>query len=325
MYECRTATAIALLLAATPVSTASSAAQGYPARPVRYLVADTAGSGSDTIARIVNLGLTPALGQQVVVDNRPGATGTIGADMVAKAPTDGYTILQISSALAAAMSIYRNPPFDLLRDFEPVTQLAAAPQVAVVHPSVPVKTMKELASLAKSKPGELRYGSAGNGSSTHLAAELFKSHAGIDMLHVPYRGGGAAITAVVAGETQVYFAPAAVSLPHIKQGRLRALGVTTAKRLPLMPDLATIAEAGFGGFQTAQWYGVLVPKGTPKGIVATIRARTAAALQDPEVGRRLTGAGYIVIGDQPAEFGAHLRSEVERLGALVRRLGLKAG
>lgn len=315
--------AAALLLAAAVTHNADAWSQGYPTKPVRYLVADAAGSGSDTIARIVTAGLTPAFGQQAVVDNRPGATSTIGADIVAKAPADGYTILQISSALAAAMSIYRNLPFDLVRDFEPVTQLAAAPQVVVVYPSVPVKSMTELANLAKSKPDALKYGSAGSGSSTHLAAELFKAQSGVDMLHVPYRGGGPAITAVISGETQVYFAPVAAALPHIKQGRLRALAVTTSKRVLLMSDLPTVAEAGFPGYQAAQWYGILVPAKTPRPIVAAIRDKTVAALNDQGVNKKLTDAGYLVVGDQPAEFKSHLKFEVDRLGALVRKLGLK--
>lgn len=314
----------AVLLATALVHVVDAWPQSYPTRPVRYVVADAPSSGSDTIARIIVTGLTPALGQQVVVDNRPGATGTIGADVVAKAPADGYSILQISSALAAATSIYRQLPFDLARDFEPVTQLAAAPQVVVVHGTLPVKSMTELASLARAKPGALKYGSAGNGSSTHLAAELFKAQAGVDMLHVPYRGGGPAITAIVGGETQVYFAPVAASLPHIKQGRLRALAVTTSRRVPLMSDLPTVAESGFPGYQASQWYALLVPAKTPRAIVRTLRDRTADALKDPGVNKKLTDTGYIVIGDQPAEFKAHLHSEIGRLGGVVRKLGLKA-
>lgn len=315
--------AAALLVAAASMHNADAWSQGYPARPVRYLVPDAAGSGSDTIARIVTMGLSPAMGQQAVVDNRPGATGTIGADLAAKAPAEGYTVLQISSALAAAMSIYRNLPFDLVRDFEPVTQLAEAPQVVVVHPPVPVKSMMELANLAKSNPGALKYGSAGSGSSTHLAAELFKAHSGVDMLHVPYRGGGPAITAVLSGETQVYFAPVAASLPHIKLGRLRALAVTTSKRVPLMPDLVTVAEAGFPGYEAAQWYGILVPAKTPGAIIAAIHEETVVALNTPSVNKRLTDAGYIIVGSPPAAFKSHLKSEVDRLGALIRKLGLK--
>jgi tripartite-type tricarboxylate transporter receptor subunit TctC len=299
-------------------------AQTYPSKPVRYLVADAAGSGSDTIGRMVAAGLGPGLGQQVVVDNRPGATGTIGADLAAKAPRDGYTVLQISSALAAATSLYRNLPFDLIRDFAPVTQLAAAPQVLVVHPSLPVKSVNELIRLAKGKGDAITYGSAGSGSSTHLAAELFKAQADVNMLHVPYRGGGPAITAVLSGETAVYFAPVAASLQYIRGGRVRALAVTTAKRVPQLPGLPTVAEAGVPGYQATQWYGLLMPAKTPREAITAFREATVTALNSPSVNKQLSDAGYIAVADLPDEFAAHLKSEVARLGQLIQKLGLKA-
>jgi tripartite-type tricarboxylate transporter receptor subunit TctC len=299
-------------------------AQRYPAKAVRYLVADAAGSGSDTLGRIVAGGLAPVFGQQVVVDNRPGAAGTIGADVVAKAPADGYTVLQISSALAAGATLHRNLPFDLMRDFAAVTQLAASPQIVVVHPSLPVKSMNDLVKLAKARPDALVYGSAGSASSTHLAAELFKAHVGVNMLHVPYRGGGQALTAVLSGETSVYFAPIAAALPHVRAGRLRALAVTTAKRVPLMPELPTVAEAGAPGYETAQWYGLLVPLKTPKETIETLRDAAVSVLNSPAVNKRLKEAGYIVIGDKPEEFSAYLKSEIHRLGKIIRNLGLTA-
>lgn len=299
-------------------------AQRYPAKAVRYLVADAAGSGSDTIGRIVAGGLVPVFGQQVVVDNRPGATGTIGAELAAKAPADGYTVLQISSALAAAATLHRNLPFDLMRDFAAVTQLAASPQIVVVHPSLPVKSMHDLVKLAKARPDALVYGSAGSASSTHLAAELFKAHVGVNMLHVPYRGGGQALTAVISGETSVYFAPIAAALPHVRAGRLRALAVTTAKRVPLMPELPTVAEAGAPGYETAQWYGLLLPLKTPKETVETLRDAAVSVLNSPAVNKRLNEAGYITIGDKPEEFSAYLKSEIDRLGKVIRNLGLTA-
>jgi tripartite-type tricarboxylate transporter receptor subunit TctC len=299
-------------------------AQRYPAKAVRYLVADAAGSGSDTLGRIVAGGLAPVFGQQVVVDNRPGAAGTIGADVAAKAPADGYTVLQISSALAAGATLHRNLPFDLMRDFAAVTQLAASPQIVVVHPSLPVKSMNDLVKLAKARPDALVYGSAGSASSTHLAAELFKAHVGVNMLHVPYRGGGQALTAVLSGETSVYFAPIAAALPHVRAGRLRALAVTTAKRVPLMPELPTVAEAGAPGYETAQWYGLLVPLKTPKETIETLRDAAVSVLNSPAVNKRLNEAGYIVIGDKPEEFSAYLKSEIDRLGKIIRNLGLTA-
>jgi tripartite-type tricarboxylate transporter receptor subunit TctC len=299
-------------------------AQRYPAKAIRYLVADAAGSGSDTIGRIVAGGLAPVFGQQVVVDNRPGATGTIGADVAAKAPADGYTVLQISSALAAAATLHRNLPFDLMRDFAAVTQLAASPQIVVVHPSLPVKSMNDLVKLARAKPDALAFGSAGSASSTHLAAEMFKAHAGVNMLHVPYRGGGQALTAVISGETSVYFAPFAAALPHVKAGRLRALAVTTAKRVPLMPALPTVAEAGVPGYETAQWYGLLLPLKTPRETVETLRDAAVSVLNSSAVNKRLTEAGYIVVGDKPEEFSVYLKSEIDRLGKVIRNLGLTA-
>lgn len=318
----RAAIAAALILAVGQASIGH--AQRYPSKPVRYLVPDAAGSGSDTIARLLAAGLATVTGQQMVVDNRPGATSTIGTDLAAKAPADGYTVLQISSALAAAVGIYRSLPFELARDFAPVTQIAAAPQVVTVHPSLPVKSMIELAKLAKARPDAIVYGSAGSGSSTHIAAELFKAQSGSSLLHVPYRGGGPAITAVISGETSVYFAPVAASLGHIRSGRLRALAVTTARRIDLLADLPTVAESGFPGYHAAQWYGALVPVKTPRETVLVLRDAIGAALANATVNRQLVDAGYIVIGDQPEAFGAQLKSEVARLGALVRKLGLTA-
>jgi tripartite-type tricarboxylate transporter receptor subunit TctC len=324
MTMLRSAAASFILSLVTLQYSAEASAQRYPAKAVRYLVADAAGSGSDTIARVITPGLTAVFGQQVLVDNRPGATGTIGADLAAKAPADGYTVLQISSAVTAAASLYRGLSYDLARDFATVTQLATAPQVAVVHPSLPVKSIAELVKLAKSKPNALVFGSAGSASSTHLAGEMLKADAGIEMLHVAYRGGGPAITAVISGETSIYFAPVAAALPHIKQGRLRTLAVTTAQRVPLMPEVPTMAEAGISGYQTGQWYGLLVPAKTPRELIGTLREATASVLATPAVNKRLVDMGYIVIGDQPEEFSAHLKNETERLGKVIRRLGLKA-
>jgi tripartite-type tricarboxylate transporter receptor subunit TctC len=303
---------------------ASGWAQRYPAKPIRYIVADAPGSGSDTLGRMLAVELTPLLGQQVVVDNRPGATGAIGAELAAKAPADGYTVLQVSSALGAAVSLNRKLPFDLMRDFTAVTQLAASPQIVVVHPSLPVKSIRELVALAKAKPDALVFSSAGSASSTHLAAELFKMQTGIKMLHVPYRGGGPAMTALIAGESAVYFAPLSAALPYVKAGRVRALAVTTGKRVPLLPDLPTVAEAGVAGYETAQWYGLLAPAKTPREIIETLHDAAVSVLTKPAVNKRLDEAGYITIGDKPAEFSAYLKSEIDRLGKLIRELGLTA-
>ena len=315
---------VSVLISLACYFAASGWAQRYPAKPVRYIVADAAGSGSDTLARMLAVELTPVLGQQVVVDNRPGATGAIGADLAAKAPADGYTVRQVSSALGAAVSLYRKLPFDLMRDFTAVTQLAASPQIVVVHPSLPVKSIRDLVALAKAKPDALVFSSAGSASSTHLAAELFKTQAGIKMLHVPYRGGGPAMTALIAGESAVYFAPLSAALPYVKAGRVRALAVTTGKRVPLLPDLPTVVEAGVAGYETAQWYGLLAPAKTSREIIDALHDAAVAVLNKPAVNKRLDEAGYITIGDRPAEFSAYLKSEIDRLGKIIRELGLTA-
>src|SRR5688572_29991712 len=222
---------------------AAAGAQAYPVKPVRYLVAFSAGSGADTIGRIVASGMTQTLGQQVIVENRTGAAGNIAAEVAAKSPPDGYLLFQASQSHATNVSLYKNLPYDFLRDFRPVTLLASSPSAVVVHPSVPVKTVKQLVALAKARPGTLNYASTGPGSATYLAGEMLKTHAGIDLLHVPYRGGGEALTAIVTGEVSVYVAPLAPTLPLIQQGRVRALAVTTARRLSFLPDYPTVAES----------------------------------------------------------------------------------
>jgi tripartite-type tricarboxylate transporter receptor subunit TctC len=299
-------------------------AQSYPAKIVRLLVPFSPGSGSDTIGRIIAGGLTEVFGQQVIVDNRAGAAGNIGAEIAAKAPPDGYTLFEVNMGHAANVSLYRNLPYDLMRDFAPVTQFVSSPAVVVVHPSLPVKSIAELVKLAKARPGAINYSSGGAGTPTFVAAELFKGQAGIDLLHVPYRAGGEALTAVIAGETSVYFAPLAPALPQIRQGRLRALAVTSAKRLSLLPEYPTVAASGYPGYESGNWYGIMVPAKTPKETIATIRGAAIAVLNNPNVSRRLNDLGYVAVGDQPEEFAAHLRSEIDNLGKILRRLRVTA-
>jgi tripartite-type tricarboxylate transporter receptor subunit TctC len=296
-------------------------AQAYPAKVVRYIVPMSPGSGADTIGRIVTGGLTQVFGQQVIVDNRTGAAGNIGAEAAARAPADGYTLFQASSTHAANVSLYRNLSYDLVRDFAPVTQLASSPSIVVVHPSLPVKSIAELVKLAKAKPGAINYASTGIGSATWVAGELFKGMAGVNLLHVPYRGGGESLTAVVAGEVSVYFAPLAAALPQVRQGRLRPLAVTTTKRLPLLPEYPTVAETGYSGYQSGNWYGVVVPAKTPKEIIATIRGAVVAALNDPNVSKRLSDLGYVSVGDQPEEFAAFIKSEIATLAKIIQQTG----
>ncbi|OGA42714.1 MAG: hypothetical protein A3G24_18155 [Betaproteobacteria bacterium RIFCSPLOWO2_12_FULL_62_13] len=299
-------------------------AQGYPAKTVRYLVPMSAGSGADTIGRIAAGGLTQAFGQQVIVDNRTGAAANIGAELAAKAPADGYTLFQVSMTHAANASLYRNLPYDLLRDFAPVTLLALSPSGVSIHPSLPVKSISELVRLAKAKPGMINYASTGVGSATFLSAELFKGLAGIDLQHVPYRGGGESMGSVVTGETSVYFVTLAPALPLIRQGRLRLLAVSTARRLPMLPGYPTVTESGYPGFEAGNWFGLMVPAKTPRETIATIRGAAVAALNRPDISKRMHDLVYITIGNQPGEFAEHIKSEIEKWRKIIREKGITA-
>ncbi len=311
--------ACALQLAAGP-----GWAQSYPAKPVRLVVPTSAGSGFDVIGRIVAGGLSEIFGQQVIVENRVGAAANIGAEYVARAPGDGYTLLEISATHVVNRSMYRNLAYDLVRDFEPVTQLAASPSVLVVHPSLPVKTVAELVKLAKARPGVLNYSSTGIGSATFLAAELFKAAAGIDLVHVPYRGGGEALTAVVAGEVPVYFAPFATAMPQIQQKRIRALAMTSAARVAVFPEYPTIMETGYPGYESSNWYGIVVPVKTPREIVTALNAAIVEVLKKPVINKRLSDLGYIIVGDRPEQFAAYIQSEIDKLGRILRELRVQA-
>ena len=307
-----------MLIGLVCIGASSSWAQRYPAKVVRLLVPFSPGSGSDTLGRIIAGGLSDVFGQQVIVDNRAGAAGNIGAEIAAKAPPDGYTLLLANLGHAANVSLYRNLPYDVVRDFAPVTQLASAPAIVVAHPSLPVRSLDELVKLAKARPGAINYASGGVGTPTFVAAELFKAQAGVNLLHVPYRAGGEALTAVLSGEVSIYFSPLATALPHVRQGRLRPLAVTAAKRVPVLPEYPTVAELGYPGYQSGNWYGLLVPAKTPKEIIAAIRAAAVAALNNETISRRLADLGYVAIGDQPEEFAAHIKVEIESLGRILR-------
>lgn len=293
-------------------------AQQYPAKPVRFIVPFSPGSGSDTIARIIANGFPEALGQTVLVDNRAGAAGNLGAELAAKAPADGYTMLLVILGHAANATLYKNLPYDLTRDFAPVTQFASTPSILVVHPSLPVKSVSDLVSLARARPGEINYASGGVGTPTFIAGELFKLHAKVNMLHVPYRSGGEALTAVLSGESPVYLAPIAPALPQVRAGKLRGLAVTSRERLALLHDYPTIAESGYRGFQTGNWYGLVVPARTPPEVVATLNRAALAVLKNPAVNKRLTDSGYVVIGDSPERFAAHIQSEITSLAKILK-------
>ena len=297
--------------------------QSYPTKFIRYLLPYEAGGGNDVMARIMAAGLTQALGQQVIVENRPGAAGNIGTEVAARAPADGYTVVQISAGNAVNMSLYRNLPFDLVRDFAAVTRLASFPAVLVVHPSLRVKSINELVRLAKSRPGELNYASAGRGTPSFFSAELFKRQAGLDIVHVPYRGGGASLTAIISGETAIYFPPPAVALPFLRQGRLHGVGVTSAVRLRILPDLPTIAETGYPGYESVNWYGLLVPAGTAKESIATLRNAAVSVLNDSTVNKRLVEMGNVIVGDQPEDFTAYIKSEIAVFANIIKQTGIR--
>jgi tripartite-type tricarboxylate transporter receptor subunit TctC len=302
------------------VDGASAADPAYPSRVIRYVVSDSPGSGLDTLARIVAEGLTGILGYQVVVDNRPGAGGNIGAEVAARGAPDGYTLGQIATTHAVNATLYKSLGYDLVRDFAPVTQLASIPSIAVVPASSQAKTIADLVRMAKARPGELTYASAGTGTCTFLAGELFKAQAGVDLLHVAYKGGPPAVISVLAGETSVYFAPLSAALPQVRAGKLRALGVSTRQRLPLLPEYPTIAEAGVPDYRFSCWYGLVVPARTPRNIVNTIHAAVLKVLADPAAQKRLTDSGFIPVGDRPEEFAAYIRSQIASFRPLVKNL-----
>jgi len=299
-------------------------AQPFASKPVRWVVPSSSGGGADTVTRLVASALPAVIGQRVIVDNRAGASGNIGAEIVAKSPPDGYTWIMINNAQAANVSLYRNLPYDLLRDFAPVTQVDSSPHVIVVHPSLPVKSVAELVKLAKARPGKLDYASAGLGTVTFLAAELFKADAGISLNHVPYKGGGESLLSIISGETAVYFSPLVVAMPHMREGRLRALAVTSKKRIALVPDLPTVAESGYPKYEFNLWNGLLVPAKTPKETIAAIHKAVITALNTPEVNKRLVEMSSTVVANQPEEFGAFVKSEIESIAGVVTKLNLTA-
>ena len=302
---------------------AGTACAQYPAHPVRFIVPSAAGGGTDIIARAVSLKLSEALGQQFVVDNRPGAGQMIGIELAAKAPPDGHTILMAASTLAINPVMYKKVPYDPLRDFAPITQAASLPNVIVVHPSLPVKSLAELIAYAKARPGELNFASAGIGTSPQMSIELLKSMAGIDMVHIPYKGTAPGVVDLLAGQVKVMAPNVLTALPHIKSGKLRALAVTSGKRSQALPEVPTVAEAGLPGYDSTQWYGVLAPAGTSRAIILRLHGEIVRALRDPEVGRRLEADGAEAVGSSPEEFTAFIRSETEKWAKVAQAAGIK--
>ena len=313
---------VAVTLAAAAGSVAAAAT--FPARPVRMIVPLAPGGGSDIVARIAAAALGDAWGQSIVVDNRPGAGSVVGTAIAAKALPDGHTLLVSSSSLAISPALYKELPYDLRRDFAPVTLLASQPSALAVHVSVPAASARELIALAKAQPGRLAYGSAGPGSATHLGSELFRIAGGIELLHLPYKSAGLATNALLSGEAQVLLTNMASVLPHIKGGRLRVLGVTSLKRSPLAPDVPTVAESGLPKFEYLTWYGMVVPAGTPRPVVDVIARDTSRALRAPTFLDRFTQQGLDLLVTSPADFGRFLDAELQRWDAVVRKAGIKA-
>jgi tripartite-type tricarboxylate transporter receptor subunit TctC len=268
--------------------------------------------------------LSVAFGQPVIVDNRPGAGSIIGTDLVAKAAPDGYTLLVVASSITLNPTLHKNLPFDPVRDLAPITQLSTFPNLLTVHPALPVKTVKDLIALAKAKPGSINYGSSGTATGTHLSAELFKYMTGIDMVHVPYKGGGPAVQALLGGQVQLNFATIVSVLPYLKSGRLRGIAVTTAKRSPAALEIPTIAESGVPGYDHGPWNGFLAPARTPRAVIARLNDETARILQSPEVKSIFTSEGAEPVGNKPEEFGAIIRDETAKWAKVIKAAGIKA-
>ena len=308
---------------AAHAASSASSASSYPDRPIRFVVPLAPGGAVDIAARAVAQELATSLRQQVVVDNRAGGGGNIGAEIVAKAPPDGYTMVMGSSSnFGVNPTLYKNLPYDAVRDFAPVTLVSFAPNALYVHPSVPANTVKELVALAKAKPGTLNFASSGQGGSGHLAGELFKMVTGVDIVHVPYKGTGQALADTVGGQVQMQFGSVIAVLPHVKAGKLRALAVTVRKRVPALPQVPTMAEAGYPAVETTVWNGVLVPAKTPRPIVDRLNAEIVAILKRPEVRERFAAQGAEAVGSTSAEFAAHIRREIDKWGKVVRAAGL---
>lgn len=310
----------AALLAVTTLA----AAQTYPSKPIRWIVPFPPGGSTDLLARVIGQKLTEGWGQQVIVDNRGGAGGTLGAAEAARSPADGYTLLMGAIHHTIATSAYPKLPYDFQKDFAPISVVAIVPNVLVVNPSVPAHSTKELIAYAKANPGKLAYGSAGMGTAHHLIGEVFNSRAGTEILHVPYKGSSPAVADLIGGQVQIMYDTVASCLPHIKSGKLRPLAVATAKRSSALPDVPTIAEAALPGFEVTTWFGALAPARTPPELVAKLNAEIVKILGMPDVRKRLLDAGAEPVGSTPGEMAAQIKRETEEFGKIVRRAKIVA-
>ena len=299
------------------------AGAAYPSRAIRFIVPYGPGGNGDIVSRIIAAKLSPQLGQQLVIDNRPGAGGNIGAELAARAVPDGYAIVLGTNTHAINMTLYQKSGYDFFRDFAPISLVSSAPMVLIVHPSVPARTTRELISLARSNPGKLNYGTAGSGTSGHIVMELFKTMAGIDIVHVPYKGVSQAATDLLGGQIHVMFNATSTALEHVRSGRVRALGISSAERSPLAPGVPTIAESGLPGFEATIWQGVLAPAGTPAAIIERLNREVAVALATEDVRKQFAAQGVVAVPSTPDRFHAHIKSEIAKWAKVVKASGAK--
>jgi len=300
-----------------------SIAADYPNKPIRLIVPYAAGGATDVTSRTIAPRLSEKLGQQIIVDNRPGGAAILGMSMVAKAPADGYTMLMATIAFAANPALYSKLPFDSLKDFTPVSLVAIVPTVLAIHPSVPARSARELIALAKAKPGSLNFASAGNGTINHLAPELLKYMTGTSMVHVPYKGGSFVVTAVLSGEVSMAFTTTPTSLEFFKQGKLIPLAVSGTNRLPVLPDVPTLGET-VKGFDAVEWQGIVVPAGTPKEVIGVLHKEIVSTLTDPAVRERILAQGSVIVGSTPQEFEAHIKADLVKWAKVAKETGIKA-
>jgi len=298
-------------------------AQSYPNRALRLVVPSSTGSGADFSARLIAPALADRLGQQVVVENRAGAATMIGTELVAKSPPDGYTLLLGVGTLATIPAMYKKVPYDAVRDFAPITQLVSVANVLVVHPSLPARSVKELVALGKARPGEIAFASSGTGTLPHLSMELFLVMTGTKMLHVPYKGPGPGLFDLLSGRVSAMTTSTTAAIPHIRSGRVRALGVTTVRRVAVLPEVPTIAEAGVPGYEAVQWWGLIAPAGTPAEIIARLHKEAVLAIGRAEIRERFEGEAMQIVAGSPQEFGALIRAEIEKWAKIVKSAGIK--
>jgi tripartite-type tricarboxylate transporter receptor subunit TctC len=314
-----------LLTCVAAANCQAAATDNYPSRPIRWIVPFSPGGPSDIIGRFFAMKLSDALGKQVVVDNRGGATGIIACEIAARSAPDGYTVLQGgASALTVNPHLHAKLPYNAQRDFRLVTQLVATPNMLVVHPSVPARSVKELIALAKAKPGQLTFASGGTGTSNHLSSEMLKYYAGVDLVHVPFKGTGPALTSVLGGQVQMMFSNMLPAMPHVRTGKLVGLAVTSAKRSPAAPDLPTVAESGIPGYEATSWHGVVLPAATPSPIVKRLYTELRQITQQPDVKDRFAADGTQVIGSTPEEYAAIVKSESAKWAKIIKAAGIKA-